>query len=122
VDVMIEALCRLPIDFHEQMDVSALDLVRRSGYPSRPGSVSAPTIADCLARHPDWVEAWFVWSGDIRGSPSWWLDRNEAGEYLVGRYDPTLRRQAPPLVVGDKVRACAEFVSRYVESVANLDR
>jgi len=40
-DQTIEALCRLPIDFHTLGNVSAVDLVVRSGYPAIASQVTA---------------------------------------------------------------------------------
>jgi hypothetical protein len=117
----VEAVCRLPIDFHTLGDVSPVELVRRSGYRGQEGQVTVDVIADCLAKHNDWVEAWFVWSDDQRFSPAWWLNARSPSGYEVGYYDPKLARQAKPSFFEDKVSACAEFVIRVIAQLDALE-
>jgi hypothetical protein len=116
-DRTIEALCRLPVDFHALGNVSPVDLVVRSGYPAVASQVTADRARRCLAAHPDWVDSWFVWSDDQRSSPAWWLAEKSATTYEVGYSDPKLERQEPPLVFDDRVRACAEFMVRAIASI-----
>jgi hypothetical protein len=110
-------VCRLPIDFRSLGTFSEVDLVRESGYLSALSAVTVELLADCLANHPDWCDAWFGWSDDKRSSPSWWLDGTGPSEYRLGYYDPSLERQAEPILFNDRVRACAEFVSLELESL-----
>lgn len=52
-----------------------------------------------------------------RSSPAWWLAERSATTYEIGSYDPTLDRQESPLVFDDRLRACAEFIVRQIESI-----
>lgn len=113
----VEALCRLPVDFHALGNVSAIDLVIRSGYPAVASQVTADRARRCLAVHPDWVDAWFVWSDDQRSSPAWWLAETSATTYEVGYHDPNLEPREPPLVFKERVHACAEFMVRAMASI-----
>jgi hypothetical protein len=115
LDSVVEAVCRLPIDFRSLRKFSEVELLRESGYLSARAAVTLELLADCLANHPDWCDAWFGWSDDKRSSPSWWLDGTGPSEYRVGYYDPSLERQAEPMLFNDRARACAEFVSRELE-------
>ena len=71
----------------------------------------------CLAVHPDWVDAWFVWSDDQRSSPAWWLAETSATTYEVGYLGPGFEGQEPHLVFEDRLQACAEFMVRAIASI-----
>ena len=117
LDRTIEALCRLPVDFHTEGDVSPIDLIVRSGYPALMSPLRVDRVRRCLGDHPDWVDSWFVWSANQRSSPAWWLAEKSATTYEVGYYDSKLERQEPPLVFDDRVEACAEFMMRAISSI-----
>ena len=117
VDRTIEALCRLPVDFHTEGNVSPINLIVRSGYPAVASQLTVDRVRRCLAAHPNWVDSWFIWSDDQRSSPAWWLAEKSATTYEVGYYDPKHEREEPPLVFDDRVRACAEFMVRAIGSI-----
>jgi hypothetical protein len=119
MDEIVEAVCRLPLD-HRSRNLSPVELVRQSGCLRDAAAVSVDRLLDCLVNHPRWVDSWFEWSADNRSTPEWWLSSEASGEYRLGYYDPANRGQPHPLVFTDKARACAEFISRYVEQVAYL--
>jgi hypothetical protein len=116
VERTIEAICRIPIDFHAE-GVSELDLVRRSGYLTSRGAITVKGIDDVLRRHPGWVDAWFGLSDDQRSSPASWVDEHGPSAYAVGYYDASVDLQQAPLVFDDRVAACAEFVSRHLDAI-----
>ncbi len=118
VDDVVQAVCRLPLDFHATRTMSAVDLVRASGYPAVRSEVTVERLATCLRDHPDWVEQWFEWSADNRGSPAWYLLVSGSGEFQLGFYEGP--DSQPPVTLTDKVHAAAEFVHRYLEQVAEL--
>jgi hypothetical protein len=123
MDRVVEAVCRLPIDFESLGNVSEVELVRRSGYLDLRKQMTVDHLATCLRDHPDWVRAWFLWSDNQRSSPNWWLAGWISHEYTLGYYDPKVDREAPPMRFDDKVEACAEYVSRAIASTADtIDR
>ena len=83
---IVAAACRLPIDYYLLGNLGASELLRRSGYPSVRSQFDVDMVVDCLADHDDWVDAWFHWSEDTRGTPAWFIQERD-GQYIVGYYD-----------------------------------
>lgn len=106
------------MDFRSLRNVSALQLVRQTDYESARAAISVELIAGCLGRHPDWIEAWLIWSADNRSSPSWWIKCTSPTSCSVGYYDSSHEHQKPPFRFDDKVRACAVYVLREVDQIA----
>ena len=117
VDIVVEAVSRLPVDYEELGRYSARELVRRTGFKNHRPRVTVERIQACLAEHPDWVDAWFGWSEDNRGVPAWYVLRSGPDVFRVGRIDH--ESESEPLVFDDRVRACAEYVHREVAAIAD---
>ena len=119
LDAVVRAVCRLPVDF-SLGGVSSVDLVERSGYIARQADVTVPRLAACLEVHPDWVSAWFGWSADNRSSPAWWVGGIGGDRYQVGYSDIRGQAETPPIEVLGKAQACAEYVKRELEQIAEI--
>lgn len=118
--LVIETACRLPIDYEQLRDRSAVDLVRRSGLASRLDELSVERIHACLQQHPDWIDAWIHWSEDQRSRPAWYvIDRGPGLMLEVGYLDlsgfPRDQEQ-----FADRTRACATFVDHELRAIAQL--
>ena len=114
-DDVVEAVCRLPLDFYAIESVSAVDLVRRSGYLALRHDVTVARLTTCLREHPGWVDAWFAWSADNRSSPAWYVRESNPGTFELGFYEGP--GGVPTETLTDKTRAAAEFVHRYLDQV-----
>jgi hypothetical protein len=110
-DDVVLAVCRMPVDFQSGHRPPS-ELLRRSGYFAARSTITAETLVDCLSRHPYLVQAWTNWSEDKRTDRGWYLDA-----LVVGYHEPGVRHT--PVRFDDPVRACAEFVLREVESIAD---
>lgn len=108
---VVTAVCRLPIDFRRG-NVSARNLVRRSGYLGARREVTVERLTERLATDADLVDAWLTWSEDNRSTPAWYIESLGAGAFEVGYYDHGRTSQ---VVFDDRIRACAEYVRRYLE-------
>jgi hypothetical protein len=112
---IVEALCRIPLDFRERGDVSVATLLEQSGYVHT--QVELDDIAQHVRAHPDLVAIWLRFSADQRSTPSWYLlspgetFRGVRG-WAVGIYPG-----APPTRFDDEVAACAFFVRQWAEQV-----
>jgi hypothetical protein len=115
LDLVVDAVCALAEDYRLFGDRSAVDLLRRSGYQLHRDEVSVDRLATCLADHPEWVASWFAWSNDGHGTPGWYLRECGPGQFEVGSID---RERHPLPLFADRVRACAEYVHREIESIA----
>jgi hypothetical protein len=111
----IEDVCRLAWDYHVIRTVSARELIARSGYRDRWRSITVDLLADTLALHPDWVDAWIQWSEDKRVSSGWYIFRCGESAFDVGFY-PTVQ----PVRYGDRTQACAVFVQHELASIAGV--
>ena len=118
MDFVVEAVCRLPIDYVQLGTYSAAEVVRRSGYGLARDHVTVDRLAACLADHPEWVDAWFLWSDENRGIPAWYVRRAGSSGFRVGRKDHG--GQSEPLRFDNRTLACAEYVRREVESIWQL--
>jgi hypothetical protein len=120
LDDVVCAVCRLPVDFYTIGTLSAVDLVEQSGYLGRRADVTVSRLIDCLEAHSDWVHAWFGWSLDNRSMPAWWIGGVGADRYEVGYSEAPGPSAGPPLQIKGKVRACAEYVKRELEHLADI--
>ena len=118
IDLVIDAVCRLPIDYVQLGTFSAAEVVRRSGYGPARDRVTIDRIEACLVDHPEWVDAWFHWSDENRGIPAWFVRRSESSGFRVGRKDHG--GESESLWFDDRTAACAEYVRREVDSIWRL--
>jgi hypothetical protein len=116
LDAVVEAVCRLPIDFRHG-DEAPTQLIAKSGYRGVRDLVSEDRIAACLSAHPDWIRAWITWSEDKRTSTGWFLEE-DGDVWVVGYLDRS--RRSPERAFGGPVAACAAFVAREIEDIASL--
>jgi hypothetical protein len=118
-ELVVEAVCRLPVDYIEFGDRSPVELVRRSGVRGRLEDLSLDQVVRCLDRHPDWVDAWIGWSEDLRGSPTWYIRADEAdGGFEVGYLDRA--RLSNQQRFSDRTRACAAYILHEIELIAGM--
>ncbi len=112
---VLARVARLPLDFKSGRR-SAHALIADSGYRAHRGEINVDRLERYLATEPDLVDAWLVWSGDNRGWPAWYIEPDGHGRYEVGYYDGG---RSSVQAFDDKVRACAEYVHRELEHLAD---
>lgn len=116
LDEVADAIVRLPLD--ERANLSHVDLINRSGYMARRGQVSVGDLYRRLAPEPALVEAWQGWVDDNRGYPAWYFRPIGGGRFEVGHLDRRLNTTKRH-VFDEYARACAEYVHREIEDLAN---
>lgn len=99
--------------------LSPAELVRNTGFGHSSDEVTIERLMDCLAKHPEWLNAWLTYSQDRRSSPGWYIQGRDATAFRVGYYEGPSSR--PPAIFEDKVRACAEYVRAEVLDIASPD-
>jgi hypothetical protein len=117
LDDVLTAVCRLPIDF-ERGGVSAIVLIRQSGYLALRREVIVERLSECLTKDPGLVDAWIKWSEDNRSGPAWYISTLGPREFEVAYLDHG--RSSQHRRFDDKVCACAEYVSHELEHRADL--
>lgn len=116
LDEVVAEICRMPLDPHGR---SHIDLLERTGYLGHRGELTVERVYACLADDPALVVAWQDWCDDNRSTPAWYFTTVGPHEYEVGhiaRDGSTTER----LRFDDRRRACAEFIVRDVEQLADI--
>jgi hypothetical protein len=114
-DRMVDAVCRIPLDFHRLRNVSVRNLLKASGYLEHPDAVGEPELAAFLRANPDVIEAWTALSEDKRVSEGWYLlspATSFDGHHWVVGYYPEGKRFSSL----DAAEACAYYIKREIES------
>jgi hypothetical protein len=114
-ETVVERLCSIPVDFHEQKNVSVVQLIERSGYLEAPGVLTVENLKTFLEKHPSLIDKWIQWSEDQRSYPAWVFGRGTVGYYLY--WFPA---NGEDYVFGDGPQACAEFIIRLVRQWTRL--
>jgi hypothetical protein len=100
-------------------------LVRDAGYDLSNPNVSNGDITSHLRKNPDLVRIWVQYSEDQRSSPAWYLSgpgegRERLQTWSVGYYCGD--GGAPEVQFEDEFEACAFFIMRNLEQLAEGDR
>ena len=95
-------------DAYEHGNLSTKQLLARSGYLEKPQSLTVVDVERALAAEPGLAELWLERGMDQRLAGGWGIER-EAEHYRVQNYS-----NGEHLVERDRLRACAEFIVRYV--------
>ena len=74
-----------------------------------------------LKAHPELIKSWLTHSQDQRCSAAWYLAEPGAGldgnkDWRVGYF--SLKDRQPELAFADEFAACAFFIARYIEHLA----
>lgn len=109
MEAVVERICRIPLD-SEHGDVSAYELVTRSGVRECMESLVRDDVSAYLRRNSFLIERWLTLSADQR-IPSGWFFAEEDRKYLV-QYYPDGQR----LTFDEATEACADFICRWVRS------
>src|SRR6476646_4027468 len=116
--LILDSLCRMPIDFHERGNVSMVVLVAECGYDPVCSSISETTVETHLRQHPELVPIWVQYSADQRCSSGWYLvgpgDGLDGKEgWRVGYYKS--HERPSERVFSDQFAASAFFIMRELE-------
>jgi hypothetical protein len=110
---VVAKVCDLPVQFRARGNVSVVQLLEESGYRAAPETLSVAAVSAHLHKHPDLIEAWFMYSEDKRTSSGWYISQRSNGVFEIGQYPEGERISA-----SGRVPACAEFIVREVRSIA----
>ncbi len=114
---MIEAVCRLSIDYHSIGTKTLIQLMEEAGYFDNPSAANESAIQSCLIKHPDFCDAWIGYSQDRRTDSGWVIDERN-GVFTVFYYPNGSTR----LKFNDRSAACAAFAIRELASLARHRR
>ena len=100
--------------FRSMGDRSMVDLLAISGYMPDLTPLTRDDLVAVLRGEPTLVDAWLTHSVDKR-TPSGWYFSSENASFVVG-FSPG----GPRVAFADQTEACAEFVLREIDAIANL--
>jgi hypothetical protein len=109
-DLLVHAVCHIPLEYRRPGGKSLQQLVMESGYFEKRGELSVSAVEQYLREHSRLVDDWFGYCEDKR-TPAGWYVISEGDRFVVGRVDGD-RIEFP-----DRVAACAEFVVREIGEV-----
>jgi len=72
IDMMIEKVCRIPVEFKSAGTRSVNDLVKESGYLENTAFLTVESVESCLRKHPGLANAWLQYSEDKRTDAGWY--------------------------------------------------
>lgn len=93
---------------YEHGNLSTVQLLADTGYLAKPMSLTVGDVEEALAEDPNLAELWLERGRDQRLAGGWGIEQS-LGHYRVKNYS-----SGQYLVAADRLRACAEFIVRYV--------
>jgi len=97
----------------EEGDKSTARLLRDVGFPDKRKEVSADEIETVLKRRPRLTDLWLRRCRDQRLAGGWGIERDK-DHWRIQNFSDHRH-----LEVKDRIRACAEFVVRYVAFIGD---
>jgi len=95
-------------DAYEHSNLSTIQLLAQTGYMDRPQSLTVGDVEQALKEDPGLAELWLERGRDQRLAGGWGIE-HEGDHYRVQNY-----ASGEHLLEPDRMRACAEFIVRYV--------
>jgi hypothetical protein len=114
-DEVIVQLCAIPDDYYRLGNISAVELIKDSGFLKLPEGISHSKILAHLNRNPNLVDAWQQWSEDQRCNVAWALGEIGSG-YYVGYLGQ------PYETYDDKTDACANFIVKWASETVRYSK
>ncbi len=99
---------------YESGQKSTARLLKDAGFPELRGALSVEDVEQALAEDPGLAALWFKRGSDQRFAGGWGIEC-EGDEYRIRSFDG-----AGSVIVHDRLRACAEFVVRYVMFIGDV--
>ena len=121
----VDAVCRMPTEFHRRRNISMVGLIDETGYSSLAGGITHAVLEEHLRQHPELVAVWVQYSEDQRCTPAYALGgRNTVGDptkdWGVSYWDPDDPTKDWDRTFADQFAACAFFIKCMADSLADL--
>jgi hypothetical protein len=92
------------------------ELLRHTGYFEAYDQVCEAALCDTLARYPECVDEWILYSEDKRTTSGWYIKQEEDARYKVGYFSGKDGEDSETTYF-DKIAACAAFIKHEVEEI-----
>lgn len=103
-------------DAYEHSNLSTAQLLAETGYLEKPLWLTVGDVEEALLEDPNLAEMWLERGRDQRLAGGWGIEHDH-GHYRVRNYS-----SGQYLVEPDRMRACAEFIVRYVGFIREVVR
>ena len=110
---LAERVTHLPQAF-EAGEKSTASLLKDAGFPDRLGELHVEEVEQVLEQEPSLTQLWLARGRDQRASNGWGIEQTGEGYRVVCFSDGYASRPKDP------IPACAEFVVRYVGTIADV--
>ncbi len=102
--------------YRSQEELSIYEMLKRTGYPARRGTLTVEAIRKALASDPERMSEWLDYSANKRANAGWYI-RNANGQFEVGnrRSDGSVAEQRR---YADLEEACGHFILHELEQIA----
>lgn len=115
--IVVKNVISIPIDFHKTGNMSAVDLLRQSGYLQFQNEITVNDLYSQLKSEPDLIYSWLLWSLDKRTNIGWFILQRKH-TYTVG-YNNNKAITRKKIFI-NKYKASAYFISKEIEQISSL--
>lgn len=115
-DQLADDVVSLAGRYRNQEELSIYEMLRRTGYPERRGSLTVETIRKALASVPERMGEWLEYSADKRSNAGWYV-RSANGQFEVGnrRSDGSVAEKRSYSALEE---ACGHFILHELDQIA----
>ena len=117
VNDILSRLITLPSNFQSVGNMSIYDLLKETGYFDIHEKISVESIRNTLAKSPEYVEDWIIYSEDKRSAFGWYFKQQDNKRYVVGLLSGDRKVGNE---YGNRLEACAIFIKNEIESIRAL--
>ena len=110
---LAERIIHVP-QLYEAGNKSTAVLLKDAGLPEADSLPSAQEVEETLRQEPALADMWLERGGDQRLAGGWGIERDEQGAWHVQDFSG-----GPGLVEKNRIKACAEFIVRYVSFIGD---
>jgi hypothetical protein len=102
---------------YETGNKSTACLLKEIGFPSQ--SITVDEVENVLKHNPQLADLWLKRSRDQRIACGWSIEQDQ-DVYRIHRFAGSGFASGRPLELHDRIRACAEFIVRYVSFIGDV--
>lgn len=114
---IVNEIATLATKFYKLKNKSMNDLLAETGYFNLFNQISEEKIKHELAKYPESIYYWILWSENKRTDQGWYLsiDNTKDKDYRVGYYRNGNLIKEDFFI--DKESACASFIKNEIEDI-----
>ena len=111
----LNGLVSLPRKFNSVGNMSIYNLLKETGYFEIHDKISVESIRNTLAKSPESVEDWILYSEDKRSSSGWYFKQEDNQRYIVGFLGG--KGNSSHDEYSNRLEACAIFIKHEIDNI-----